>query len=145
MEMRKIINGKSYDTETAHLVGGTDNGLGYRDFGHLYEYLYRKRAGEYFLYGEGGAMTRYAVYSADGSRSSGETITPMTYEAAREWAEKNLTAEEYEGEFGVVDDDADEVVMTVRASAAVEAAIDREVARTGETRGQVMERLVAAL
>lgn len=143
--MRKIINGKSYDTETAQLVGSTSNGLSYRDFGYVCESLHRKRTGEYFLHGEGGAMTRYAERIDGNSWSGGEMITPMAYEAARKWAEENLAVDEYEREFGIVDDDADEVVMTVRVTATVKAAIDREVARTGETRGQVMERLVAAL
>lgn len=143
--MRKIINGKSYDTDKAQLVGSASNGLTYRDFDYIRESLYRKRTGEYFFHGEGGAMTRYAERGDLGSWSSGEVIEPMAYEAAREWAEKNLDAEEYEREFGVVDDDADEVVMTVRVAASVKAAVDREVARTGETRGQVMARLVSAL
>ena len=56
--MKKIINGKLYDTETAKLIGRSYHGEGPRDFRHYSEELYRKRTGEYFLYGEGGPMSR---------------------------------------------------------------------------------------
>ena len=57
--MKKIINGKLYDTSTAHLVGEWDNQL-YGNPDYAAESLYRKRTGEFFLHGEGGARSRYA-------------------------------------------------------------------------------------
>ena len=53
--MRKIIANKSYDTNTASLVGAWDN----REYGNLdyvSESLYRKRTGEYFIHGAGGRV-----------------------------------------------------------------------------------------
>ena len=40
--MKKIINGKKYDTDTASCVGSWDNGYGYSEFGYFSEALYRK-------------------------------------------------------------------------------------------------------
>lgn len=144
--MKKIIGGKKYDTETAELVGeyGPD-GLGPRDFEYFREALYRKRTGEYFLFGEGGPRSRYAQpYGVRGSQG-GWAFEPVSYEAARAWAEEHLGADDYEAEFGDVSDEGDDVAMTVRVPASTKAAIDRESARTGETRGQVVARLAAAL
>ena len=47
--MKKIINGRLYDTGTAKEIGCYENGYGAGDFRYYYESLYRKRTGEYFL------------------------------------------------------------------------------------------------
>ena len=57
--MKKILGGKKYDTETACVVGNYGNGNS--GFGTCSETLYRKRTGEFFLYGEGGPMSKYGV------------------------------------------------------------------------------------
>ena len=74
---------------------------------------------------------------------SGEAITPLSYEEARQWAEDKLTAHYYEAEFGEVVEDDSQVVASYRVSASTKAAIQREAARTGETQGQVIDRLKA--
>ena len=100
--MKKIINGKKYDTETATNVAMWDNER-YRDFAHCREELYRKRTGEYFLHGPGGPMSKYR--KSDGNTTSGgEDIIPLTYDEAKEWGEKKLTADEYEEVFGEVEE-----------------------------------------
>ena len=48
--MKKIINGKVYDTSTAERVGGWNNNCSTSDFGYCSEDLYRKRTGEFFLF-----------------------------------------------------------------------------------------------
>ena len=48
--MKKIINGKLYDTDTAKEVFAISCGNGPSDFHYYAEQLYRKRTGEYFLY-----------------------------------------------------------------------------------------------
>lgn len=101
--MKKIINGKMYNTETAKLVGEWDNGR-YGDFGHCAESLYQKKTGEFFLYGEGGPMTKYSVYCGSNSCRGGEMITPLTDKAAKAWSENHITADEYEAIFGEVDE-----------------------------------------
>ena len=55
--MRKNIDRKMYDTETAELLASSSNGYGHGDFRYMEEQLYRKKTGEFFLYGEGGALS----------------------------------------------------------------------------------------
>ena len=99
--MKKIINGKMYDTETAKAIKNATSGEP-RSFDWCQETLYRKRTGEYFLAGKGGARTRYAERVDRSTWSGGEGIVPLTYGEAKEWAEMAMTAEEYETEFGQV-------------------------------------------
>jgi len=81
--MKKIINSRLYNTETAKFIGSWSNGLGSSDFHYCTEDLYQKKTGEYFLYGSGGAMCW------------GEDIIPMTEKEVKVWAETHLTADEY--------------------------------------------------
>ena len=97
--MKKIIDGKLYNTETATHLGSYWNGLSKRDFRYCEETLYRKKNGEYFCHGSGGAMTCYASRHGD-TRSEGEMIVPMTEAEAKRWAEDYLTVEEYIAAFG---------------------------------------------
>jgi len=93
--MRKIINGRRYDTDTAQFLGYA----GYShpgDFSFWVERLYRKRTGEFFLYGVGGPMSKYARRVGLNVWSGGEEIRPLSLEEAREWVEENLDADEYE-------------------------------------------------
>lgn len=103
--MKKIINGRKYDTETAQELGHYSNYGSWNDFNHLEEGLYRKKNGEFFLFGEGGARTRYARQVGSSTWSGGEEIRPLTIDEAREWAEKHLSADEYETIFGPVSED----------------------------------------
>ena len=98
--MKKIINGKRYDTDTAKNVGywcaNITDGI-YR----IEETLFRKKTGEYFLFASGGPRTKCASCTETGAPCSGEKIIPLSEETAREWAEKSLDADEYEAAFDV--------------------------------------------
>ena len=102
--MNKIIGGKRYDTETAEAVGDWSNGRYGRDFEACSETLFRKRTGEFFLYGEGGPMSKYAV-SHGNNTSGGEVIEPLTVDEAKAWAEEHLDGDEYEAIFGKVSEE----------------------------------------
>lgn len=102
--MKKIINGKKYDTTTAKCMGEWTNNASRSDFNWCSEMLYRKRTGEFFLYGEGGPMTRYAHCYEDGNWGYGKDIIPLSYEDAQKLAEKHLDADEYEAIFGEVEE-----------------------------------------
>ena len=102
--MKKILNGKKYDTETATLIGSYDNGCLTNDFGYCEENLYHKRTGEYFLHGRGGANSKYRTYSGMNSWGGGQEIRPLTQDEAKSWAEDHLNVDEYEKEFGVVEE-----------------------------------------
>lgn len=101
--MKKIINGKMYNTETAKALCCWDNGFGCGDFQHAEETLYKKRTGEFFLFGEGGAMSKYAQPDGNGW-CGGSEIEPLTEAEARKWAEKKATADEYIAIFGEVEE-----------------------------------------
>ena len=98
--MKQIINGKKYDTQTAEHIYEWDNNLGESDFNHCYEDLYRKKTGEYFLYGRGGPMSRYAESNGNTSFGS-KRIVPLTIEEAKYWVEDKAN-EIYEQLFGEV-------------------------------------------
>jgi len=97
--MRKIIKGKTYDTRTARQIDYWTNGYTPRDFSYCYESLYLKRTGEFFLHGEGGAMSRYGQHFGD-MHGSGEQIRPLTVAEAKEWMEQHSTAYKYNEVFG---------------------------------------------
>lgn len=102
--MKKIINGKMYNTETAKEVGNWWNGVGCGDFEYCSETLFLKKTGEFFLYGSGGALSKYAEYTGNGCSSGGDVIEPFTVSQAQTWIEKNLDAEIYISLFGEVEE-----------------------------------------
>ncbi len=126
--MKKIIAGRIYDTDTATDIGFTTGGeIG--SFTYWSETLFRKRTGEYFLLGEGGPMTRYAVSSGSNTWTGSHKIIPLTYENARQWAEKALDADDYQAEFGPVADDDTRVTVTLSLPADVLAKAKQDAAR----------------
>lgn len=141
--LRKTIKNKVYDTDKAMFVGGIVRAFD-DDSNRIEENLYRKRTGEYFLYGSGGQVTRYAMFLGGNSWSDGDMITPLSYEQARAWAQEELTAEEYEREFGSIidEDESEEVRIGVRVSRQTKRLLDREVSRTGKSCSAVVERII---
>lgn len=101
--MKAIIKGRKYNTDTARLVARDSNDLGWRDYRYYIESLYRKKTGEFFLYGEGGPASKYRVRNGD-CWDTGEQIIPLTNEKAREWIEQNCSVETYEELFGEVEE-----------------------------------------
>ena len=101
--MKKLINGKVYDTQTAELRSEWDNGYFANDSSYCSEDLYRKRTGEYFLHVQGGERSKYASYPKNSS-GLGEAIIPLDTEEAERWAEKRLAGDEYEKIFGAVEE-----------------------------------------
>lgn len=102
--MKKIINGKKYDTETAKRVGCWSNNYNWGDFNWCAERLYKKKNGEFFLHGEGGAMSIYSRSFGQNEWRGGESIRPLTESEAKLWAEKHLDGDEYESIFGEVEE-----------------------------------------
>lgn len=102
--MKKIINGKRYDTETAEEIGFWSTERSVTDFSYCEETLYRKRTGEFFIHGGGGARTKYAKEEY-GMYGCGEAIVPLTEDEAKTWVEQKLDADTYEALFPVEDED----------------------------------------
>lgn len=129
--MKKIISGKVYDTEKAKELGTYSNAGGWRDFNHFEETLYQKRTGEFFLFGEGGPMTRYAEAEGQNSWGGGRRIMPMSYDEAKKWAEENLDADEYESIFGAIDESGAKMTVTLSIDSGKWEAAKREAAKKG--------------
>jgi hypothetical protein len=100
--MNKIINGKKYDTETAEECFSYWNGYHCTDLGYAVETLYRKKTGEFFLFGKGGAKSKYAISYGNGCSGHGSRITPFAEHQARQWLESHSSGEEFEAIFGPV-------------------------------------------
>lgn len=47
--MKRIINGKLYNTETARVIAKSETTTDHSDFGYYCKEIYKKRTGEYFL------------------------------------------------------------------------------------------------
>lgn len=101
--MKKIINGKKYDTDSATIVCCYDNGYFSNDFNYCREELYRKKTGEFFIYGEGGANSIYSK-SYGKYYSGGSEIKPITEAEAKEFVAQYGSVEEYEELFGEVEE-----------------------------------------
>ena len=86
--MRKIVDGKIYDTANAERISGRRTGYGRGDFDWCEETLYRTKKGNWFLAGQGGAMSRYAQNSGVYETSS-PGIIPLTEEEAVEWLQEH--------------------------------------------------------
>jgi hypothetical protein len=130
--MRRIIDGRLYDTGTARQVGSTWHTSGFRrgDFNYYEEEMYRKRTGEYFLHGWGGAETKYAEPVGLTGLQGGEGIVPIDQDTARQWAEDHLSVEEYIEAFGEPDE-GETTSLSLTLPTATYRAIKSEAARRG--------------
>lgn len=140
--MKKIINGKVYDTGTAQELGCWSNMADRRDFGQLEETLYRKKTGEFFLHGEGGPMTKYAQPTGTNEWRGGERIMPLSFSEARAWAEEHLTGEQYETIFGAVTEDASRMQVCYSLSVAAVETIKRKATELGISASAYIDQLV---
>lgn len=131
--MKKIINRKVYDTETAAKIGDWNNGEWGNNLYICFETLYRKKNGEFFIHGEGGAATKYASVCSGDGWASGEGIVPMSYDSARDWAEEHLSAEEYEAAFGDILEDDSKTMMSVYLTTATAERVKRAAQAAGMT------------
>ncbi|MCQ4774946.1 hypothetical protein NE634_14605 [Lacrimispora saccharolytica] len=106
--MKKIIEGKKYDTETARVVGRWSCGdADDPDDIHRDETLYCKKNGEYFLDNKSGWDSSYHTafwYDYDYSNGEPEELVPFSLEEAQEWVMIHLNGDIYESEFGEVEE-----------------------------------------
>ena len=143
--MKRIINQKRYDTEKAQKVGEYWNGLSKSDFNHITETLYRKRTGEFFLHGQGGANTKYAKAVGTNCWHGSERLMPLEFETARKWAEKHLTVEEYEDIFGAVTEDESRKIVTLSLTMTAIEKLKKESSKLGMTQSDIVDMLVTKM
>lgn len=137
--MKKIIKGRVYNTDTAELVGEWANTYNTRDFNFCIEKLYRKKTGEFFIHGRGGAMSKYAVSSGSNTMCGSEQIKPISFEYAKRWAEEHLTADEYEKLFGEVAEDDSRRVVGISLTVAAHEKLKQTAGKRGITVSALIE------
>lgn len=135
--MKKIINGKLYNTDTAREVADWSPDIAKSDFNYYHETLYRKRTGEYFIYGEGGPASKYAK-SAYGAWESGEDIIPLTQEQAEKEASDHLDADDYMGIFGPVSEGGSLRDVHIQVNEKQYAALKQQAAENGTSMREVI-------
>lgn len=116
--MKKVIKGKVYDSSTAKKVAIRFTGMELDRTG--WEELYQKKNGEFFI-----LMHKYNDQS--------ETITPVSYGGARQWAMDYLEAEEFDDIFGEIEEDDSTIRTTISTTAAEMEIIKRNAAQAGMT------------
>lgn len=140
VNMKKVIDGALYNTDTANLLGEWDNNFSRNDFNYCEEALYLTKSGKYFLYGFGGGLSKYSVSVGNNSWSGGEKIQPMSPVAAREWAEKHLETEEFIKAFGEPEEASDtKVVLNISVSSGFKAMLIKAREETGKSISQIIE------
>lgn len=149
--MKKRIDTLSYDTETANKLGEWSNNLPDSEFEHCREILYKKRTGEYFLYGEGGAMSKYhkPAYGSSSAWRGGEDIIPLSKDQAQKWFEKannddeDLAPDEvYDREFGHVKGKGDLIHTTINIHENAMQKLERIAHKQGIPKQEVIENLI---
>ena len=87
--MKKVIDGKTYNTETATKIDYSDNGLSASDFHNWDETLYKTQKGRFFLKYRGGGLSRWAVSVGNNGRTGSEGLAALTGAEALAWCERN--------------------------------------------------------
>mgnify|MGYP003656377163 CR=1 FL=1 len=103
--MKKTINRKTYNTETATAIAGRSASLPRSDFGHWEATLYRTAKGAYFLHGKGGATSEYADHIGH-LRRGGSDIIPKTGAEALAWCEEHECQDAIDTHFAALIEDA---------------------------------------
>lgn len=145
--MKKRIDTLTYDTETAKKLGEYFHG--YDDAAYT-ETLYKKRTGEYFIYGEGGPASKWSASAEDGTVMVGSSdIKPLSYEEARKWFEKAnndnnvyATDETYNREFGKPKKDEPKEATTINLSRTAKRKLEQMAIKQGIPQNEVIENLI---
>ena len=141
--MKKIIKGKVYDTETAKELGSYSNTPYRSDFHYYEETMYRKKTGEFFIYGEGNAASKYARSVAMHETAPGEAIRPLTFQEAQEWAEMHLDAEDYADIFGEPAEDDSAVQFHAYIRSDLVEKLKRRAASQGKSLRDTLEEILS--
>ena len=74
--------------------------------------------------------------------SGGEDIIPISVDNAREWVEDHLEAEDYEKIFGAVDEDAEDILLTFKAPAALDRKLSDKATALGISKSELLRQLI---
>lgn len=99
MKVKRIIDGKLYDTERSLLIAESRY-AGASDEEAYTEGLYRNDHGVLFLAAEGGVESFYSALLQGGKPSRGSDVIPLTAAEARRWLEDHDHIKEIKQLFG---------------------------------------------
>lgn len=85
--MKKTLDGKTYNTETAIPLANWDNRENYGDYRFENQVLYVTKKGAYFIHGRGGGGTDWGTNNGN-ARCGGQGIEPISKDEALRWCEK---------------------------------------------------------
>lgn len=102
-KMKRIIEGKRYNTETAEEICELPCTAYRGDFAWHKTSLYRTPRGAFFLSGEGNASSMWATAARGGGRGPGEGIRAIDADQAREILEREGETDALERFFTVED------------------------------------------
>lgn len=137
--MLKNVKGKTYDTDKAQSIG-TVGRKEQQDADYMRETLFKKRTGEYFLFGEGGEASKYAVHLSHNKWSEGKIIIPLSYAEAKDWAKRNLIGEEYDSEFGEIAENHSKTHVCISVSKFTAEKLKRKAQKLGMTVSALIEK-----
>ena len=143
--MKKVINGKVYDSDKARALGEYAPNPYRSDFHYFCETLYRKKTGEFFLHGEGNAASKYALSCGQNEWCGGEKIIPLTYADAQAWAEEHLDGDEYIAIFGEPEEDEEKAQIHVNLSKGTISKLKPAAQKNGLTVSADIEQLISDL
>lgn len=144
--MKKVFNGKSFNTETAKELGTIYSAALPDSLEYFSETLYLTKSGNYFIHGAGGPRSPYYdIKTVNGITGSvaGEHIRPVSPDEARAWGKEHLAADEYTALFEIDMESVDtKEKMSIVVSAACKSRLRRIRERTGKTFSQIIEESV---
>lgn len=140
--MKKIINRKLYNTDTATKIAHYELNVSKDDPTWYEEDLYRKRSGEYFIHGSGNELTRYAQTKPEIGSRAGESIVFLTYAQAEEWSKRHMPPKEYSAEFGKIKKSDKRMHITLSISEDAADTARRNAAQCGIRLSAYIERLI---
>ena len=88
-KMDKVLHELIYDTSEATEIVSTGGGSRPMDYGWWRETLYVTEQGEFFIAGEGGALSKYRRAVGGGEWSPGDEIIAMTKDKVLNWCKEN--------------------------------------------------------
>lgn len=148
--MKKRIDTLMYDTDTAKKIAKYESPYAKGDNEYYEEYLYKKRTGEFFLYGSGNAGSPYCERAyKDNAFTPGEKIIPLSFEEAKKWYDKAFNADEklaseevYNREFAIITDDDPIIATTVRLHKSAKIKLQKLAQKQGISQSKVIENFI---
>ena len=140
--MKKVINNKVYDTDTARLIADVPHTNIKGSEGACEQRLYLKKSGEFFLWLSGARSEVVSNMALDnGVHDRERHFYPISYEQARKWAESEMSADEWLELFEPEEDDSTSQ-LAIKISTASYTKLKKAAQMESKTLRQKIEELI---